>query len=163
MAGPRRQVKIWIQSFSADSGLRHASKVHPKAFFSINSRDLQYQRWLQELSKDVSDTPLALYIKCTRFVDLAKAEDRGSALQTLPFIFLHYMRESKGWTVPQPSWPVLNLIAFDWKTANGSQMVIPHAVPSRKALDEAELRCQLTELCEGLKAQRPELLPAYLA
>ncbi|APC19469.1 hypothetical protein BLL42_27430 (plasmid) [Pseudomonas frederiksbergensis] len=158
-----KKTEIWIHSYNAEGGLRHASKVHPRAFNSVNTKDLQYRRWLQELLRGAPESPLALYIKCTRFVDLAKTEHREKALTPLPFVFLHYLRESRGWTVPQPGLPVLNLIAFDWQTAGGSQMVIPHSVQSSKALDQIEVAGLLTEIFEDLKSARPDLLPKTLA
>ena len=155
----KKKTEIWIHSYSAEGGLRHASKVHPRAFRSVDSRDQQYRRWLQELLRGAPESPLAMYIKCTRFVDLAKPEHREKALTPLPFVFLHYLRESKGWTLPQPGSPVLNLIAFDWLTAGGSQMVIPHSVQSSKSIDQIELAGQIDEIFEGLKISRPDLLP----
>lgn len=159
----KKKKEIWIHSYSAENGLRHSSKVHPRALRSIDSRDQQYRRWLQQLLRGAPESPLALYIKCTRFVDLAKAEDRENALTPLPFVFLHYLRESKGWTVPQPGWPVLNFVAFDWLTPGGSQMVIPHSVQSSHALDQIELAGQINEIFEGLKVSRPDLLPTRVA
>lgn len=162
MSVSRRQSKIWLHSYSADAGLRLTSKVHPKAFFSINSRDLQYRRWVQEISGGVQDTPLSLYVRCTRHVDLSKPEHREKALTSLPFVFLYYLRESKGWAVPKPDWPVLNLIAYDWLTATGQQMVIPLSVPSYKALDVIELANHLAEIKIGLATTRPDLLPKQI-
>lgn len=159
----KKKSEIWIHSYSAEGGLRHSSKVHPRAFRSVDARDQQYSRWLQELLRGAPESPLAMYIKCTRFIDLAKPEHREKALTPLPFVFLHYLRESKGWASPQPSWPVLNLVAFDWLTAGGSQMVIPHSVQSSKALDQIELAGQINEIFEGLKVSRPDLLPKIVA
>lgn len=162
MSSLRRQAKIWLHSYSADTGLRLTSKVHPKAFFSVNSRDLQYRSWVQEISGGTPDTPLSLYVRCTRHVDLSKPEHREKALTTLPFVFLHYLRESKGWAVPKPDWPVLNLIAFDWLAETGQQMVIPLSVVSYKALDLIELAHHLAEIKDGLATTRPDLLPKHI-
>lgn len=87
----KKKTEIWIHSYSAEGGLRHASKVHPRAFRSVDSKDQQYRRWLQELLRGAPESPLAMYIKCTRFVDLAKPEHREKALTPLPFVFLHYL------------------------------------------------------------------------